>query len=45
MNNREFIEIDIAVVSMTAANAKLTILKNQLIENSENLSQLEKREK
>ena len=28
MNNREFNEIDIAEVVVTAANAKLTVLKN-----------------
>ena len=45
MNNREFNEIDIAEVLVTAANARLAVLKNQLIENSENLNQLRKKQK
>ena len=45
MNNREFNEIDTAVVVTTAANAKVTVLKNHLIENSENLNWLRKKQK
>ena len=43
MNNREFNETDIAEVFITAANAKLTVLKKQLIENSENLNRLRRK--
>ena len=42
MNNREFNEIDIAEVFTTIANTKLTVLKKQLIENSDNSHQLRK---
>ena len=35
MNDREINEIDIAELFITAANAKLTVLKKQLIKNSE----------
>ena len=45
MNNREFNEIGIAEVLVTATNARLTVLKNQLIENSENLNRLRKKQK
>ena len=46
MNNRKFNEIDIAEVFITAASAKLTVLKiYQLIENSENSNQLRKTKK
>ena len=45
LNNREFNEIDIAEVFITVANAKLTALKNQLIENSEKLNRLPNKEK
>ncbi|CAF1225658.1 unnamed protein product [Rotaria sordida] len=45
MNNKEFNEIGIAEVLLTAANARLTVLKNQLIENSDNLNQLRRKQK
>jgi len=45
IGTRQFNEISIAEVLVTAANAKLTVLKNQLIENSENLNQLRKKTK
>ena len=40
INNGEFNEIDIAEVFIIDVNAKLTALKNQLIENSEKLKRL-----
>ncbi len=45
INNREFNEISIAEVLVTAANSKLTVLQKQLIENSENLNRLRKKQK
>jgi hypothetical protein len=42
MDNRQFNKISIAKVLVTAANGKLTVLKTQLIENSENLCRLRK---
>ena len=45
MNNREFNEIGVAEILVTGANAGLTVLKNQLIENSENLNRLRKKQK
>ena len=40
--SREISKISITEVLVTGANAKLTILKNQIIENSENLNRLRK---
>ena len=45
MNNRELNGIDTAEVFITAGNAKLIVLKNQLIENSEKLNRLRKKYK
>jgi hypothetical protein len=45
IDTRQYNEISIAEVLVTAANAKLTVLKNQLIENSENLNRLRKKQK
>ena len=45
MNIREFNEVSIAEVLITAANAKLTVLNNQLIENNEKLNRLRKKQK
>ena len=45
MNNQAFNEIDTAEVFITIANAKLTVLEKQLIENSENSNQLRKTKK
>ena len=42
MNDQETNEIDIAEVFITAANAELTVLKKQLIKNSEHGNQLKK---
>ena len=41
MTNREFNDISIAEVFMTAGNAKLKCFENQLIENSEILKMIE----
>ncbi len=43
--DREFHEISVAEVLVTAANAKLVVLKNQLIENSDSLNRLRKKQK
>jgi hypothetical protein len=45
IDTRQYNEISIAEVLVTAANAKLTVLKNQLIENSDNLNQFRKKQK
>ncbi len=45
MSDIEFHEIGVAEVLLTAANAKLAVLKNQLIENSESLNRLRKKQK
>jgi hypothetical protein len=45
MSDREFHEIGVAEVLVTAANAKLAVLKNQLIENSKSLNRLRKKQK
>ncbi len=45
MSDREFHEICVADVLVKAANAKLAVLKNQLIENSESLNRLRKKQK
>ncbi len=43
INNKKFDDISTGEVIVTAANAKLAILKTQLIENNENLNQLRKK--
>ena len=43
ISDREFHEICVAEVLVTAANAKLAVLKNQSIENSESLNRLRKK--
>jgi hypothetical protein len=45
MSDIEFHEIGVAEVLVTDANAKLAVLKNQLIENSESLNRLRKKQK
>jgi hypothetical protein len=45
MSDREFHEIGVAEVLVTADNTKLAVLKNQLIENSESLNRLRKKQK
>jgi hypothetical protein len=45
IETRQFNEMSIAEVLVTAANAKLTVLKTQLIENNENLNRLRKNKK
>jgi len=45
VSDKEFNDIGVAEVLVTAANTKLTVLKNQLIENSQNLNQLRKKQK
>jgi hypothetical protein len=45
MSDREFHEIGVAEVLVTVTNAKLAVLKNQLIENSESLNRLRKKQK
>ena len=42
MNNREFNEIDIVEMFITADSTKLSVLKKQSIENSEKSQQLRK---
>ena len=45
MTNKKFDDIDTAEVLVTAANAKLAVLKTKLIENNENLNRLRKKQK
>jgi hypothetical protein len=45
MNNKKFDDIGTAEVLVTAANAKLAVLKTKLIENNENLNRLRKKQK
>ena len=45
MTNKKFGDIDTAEVLVTAANAKLAVLKTKLIENNENLNRLRKKQK
>ncbi|CAF0867027.1 unnamed protein product [Adineta steineri] len=44
VNSKDFNDVGIAELLMTAANAKLSILKAQLLENSENLNRLRKKQ-
>ncbi len=44
IKNREFDEVDVAEVLVTAANSKLTVLQKQLFESNENLNQLQKKQ-
>jgi len=43
INNKKLDDIGTTEVLVTAANAKLAVLKTQLIENSENLNRLRKK--
>jgi len=43
MNNKKFDDMGTAEVLVTAANAKLAVLKSKLIENNENLNRLRKK--
>ena len=45
INNKKLDDIGTTEVLVTAANAKLAVLKTQLIENSENLNRLRKQQK
>lgn len=45
VGDRDFNDVSIAEVLVTAANAKLLVLKNQLTENSDNLNHLRKKQK
>jgi hypothetical protein len=45
LNNGKLNDIGTAEVLVTAANSKLTVLKSQMIENSENLNRLRKKQK
>jgi len=45
VHDGKFYDIATAEVLVTAANSKLIVLKNRMIENSENLNQLRKKQK
>jgi hypothetical protein len=45
LSDKTFDDVGRAEVLVTAANAKLAVLKNQLFENSENLNRLRKKQK
>jgi hypothetical protein len=45
LSNKAFDDVGTAEVLVTAANAKLAVLKTQLIENNENLNRMRKKQK
>ncbi len=45
LSNKAFDDVGTAEVLVTAANAKLAILRTQLIENNENLNRMRKKQK
>ena len=45
LNNKAFDDVGTAEVLVAAANAKLTVLKTQLLENNEKLNQMRKKQK